>query len=59
MRTLLVMRGAPGAGKTTWIANHGLADYTISPDDIRVLCSSTTMQPTGEFKISLQKHIAF
>ena len=52
MRTLLVMRGAPGAGKTTWIANHGLADYTISPDDIRVLCSSTTMQPTGEFKIS-------
>jgi len=52
MRTLLVMRGAPGAGKTTWIANHGLTDYTISPDDLRVLCSSTAMQPTGEFKIS-------
>lgn len=52
MRTLVIMRGAPGAGKTTWIAKHGLADYTISPDDMRILCSSTAMQPTGEFKIA-------
>lgn len=56
MRTLLIMRGAPGAGKTTWIAQHGLADYTISPDDMRILCSSTAMQPSGEFKIAQENH---
>lgn len=52
MRTLLLMRGAPGSGKTSWVREHHLEDYTLSPDDIRVLCSSTELQPTGEFKIS-------
>lgn len=52
MRTLLLMRGAPGAGKTTWIKKHHLENYTLSPDNIRVLCSSEEMQPTGDFKIS-------
>ena len=52
MRTLLLMRGAPGAGKTTWIKQHGLEQYTLSPDNIRVLCSSTELQATGEYKIS-------
>lgn len=52
MRTLLLMRGAPGSGKTSWVKEHHLEDYTLSPDDIRVLCSSTELQPTGEFKIS-------
>lgn len=52
MRTLLLMRGAPGSGKTTWIREHGLEDYTLSPDNVRVLCSSTELQPNGEFKIS-------
>ena len=55
MRTLLLMRGAPGAGKTTWIREHHLEDYTLSPDDIRVLCSSTELQPNGEFKISQER----
>lgn len=52
MRTLLLMRGAPGAGKTTWISQHGLEKYAISPDLIRGLCSSTELQPSGKFKIS-------
>ena len=56
MRTLLLMRGAPGAGKTTWIKNHKLEDYALSPDSIRVLCSSLELQPTGEFKISQNPH---
>ena len=50
MRTLLLMRGAPGAGKSTWIKNHNLEEYTLSPDNIRILCSSIEMQPTGNFK---------
>ena len=56
MRTLLLMRGAPGAGKTTWIEQHGLQDYALSPDAIRVLCSSTELQANGEFKISQDRN---
>lgn len=52
MRTLLLMRGAPGAGKSTWIKEHNLEAYTLSPDNIRIMCSSLELQPTGEFKIS-------
>ena len=52
MRTLLLMRGAPGAGKSTWIKEHHLEEYTLCPDNIRILCSSTELQATGEFKIS-------
>ena len=52
MRTLVILRGAPGVGKSTWIKEHHLEPYTHSPDDLRVYCSSLEMQPTGEFKIS-------
>lgn len=56
MRTLLLTRGAPGAGKTTWIKNNHLEDYCISPDNIRTLCSSPELQPSGEFKISQERN---
>lgn len=56
MRTLLLMRGAPGAGKSTWIKQHNLENYTLSPDDIRVLCSSTEMQADGSFVISQNRN---
>ena len=52
MRTLLVLRGAPGCGKSTWVKEHGLAPYTLCPDDIRVLCSSREMQADGHFAIA-------
>lgn len=52
MRTLVILRGAPGAGKSTWIKEHHLEPYTLAPDDLRIYCSSLEMQPTGELKIS-------
>ena len=52
MRTLLLMRGAPGSGKSTWIKENNLEQYTLSPDNLRVLCSSTSLTPEGEFKIT-------
>ena len=52
MRTLLLMRGAPGAGKSTWIKENNLQQYTLSPDDIRVLCASTELLPDGNYKIT-------
>ena len=52
MRTLLVLRGAPGCGKSTWVRENGLAPYTLCPDDIRVLCSSRELKADGEFAIA-------
>lgn len=36
MRTLLILRGAPGCGKSTFIENNELKPYTISTDDLRM-----------------------
>ena len=52
MRTLLVLRGAPGCGKSTWVRENGLAPYTLCPDDIRVLCSSRELKADGDFAIA-------
>lgn len=48
MRVLLLMRGAPGCGKSTWIKNHNLEAYTLSPDELRINCSSPSLQPSGD-----------
>ena len=52
MRVLLLLRGSAGCGKTTWIEKKGLKPYTLSADDIRLLCQSPTMQVDGTVGIS-------
>ncbi len=52
MRTLLILRGAPGAGKSTWIKNHNLEAYTICPDTLRIMCSSTELKADGGYAIT-------
>lgn len=47
MRTLLLLRGSPGCGKSTWIEQNGLKPYTLSADDIRLLCSSPALNTDG------------
>lgn len=37
MRVLLLMRGAPGCGKSTYIEQNGLTQYTLSADVIRAM----------------------
>ena len=37
MRILLLLRGSAGCGKSTWIQNNGLKQYTLSADDIRLI----------------------
>lgn len=49
MRTLVILRGAPGAGKSTWIKNHNLEPYTLSPDNLRILCSTYDFKADGTF----------
>lgn len=52
MRTLVLLRGAPGSGKSTFIRNNNLEDWTISADKIRLLFQSPVTTITGEKEIS-------
>lgn len=52
MRVLLLMRGAMGCGKSTWIEKNGLKPYTLCADDIRLLCQSPVLDIDGSQKIS-------
>ena len=52
MRALLLTMGAPGAGKSTWIKESGLENYTISPDSIRLLMETPRMGVDGSLHIS-------
>ena len=53
MRVLLLLRGSPGCGKTTWIQQNGLSDYAVSADDIRMMCTAPAMFPDGSVKIAM------
>lgn len=52
MRVLLLLRGSPGCGKSTWIEQNGLKPYTLSADDIRILCSSPALTVSGKEEIN-------
>ena len=52
MRILLLLRGAPGSGKSTWIKNNNLEDYTLSADSIRLLYRSPVFDKNGKKGIS-------
>ena len=52
MRVLLLFRGAPGCGKSTYIKENGLKPYTLCADDIRLMCASPTMDTSGFCRIS-------
>lgn len=52
MRVLLLLRGSAGCGKSTWIKQNGLKPYTLSADDIRLLCQSPIMKVDGTEGIS-------
>lgn len=59
MRILLVMRGVPGCGKSTWIKEHELEAYTLSPDNIRLMFSAPELGLDGKRHISSKcdKHV--
>ncbi|MBL4968953.1 RNA ligase [Bacillus halotolerans] len=55
MRTLVLLRGCPGVGKSTWIKESGLEQYTLSADNIRLLFQSPVLNKSGKYEIS-SKH---
>lgn len=52
MRILLLLRGSAGCGKSTWIEKHGLKQYALAADDIRLMCQSPILQADGTVGIS-------
>lgn len=55
MRILLLTRGAPGSGKSSWVEEAGLSDYALSPDALRVMCSSLQRNPDGTRSITQER----
>lgn len=55
MRLLMLFRGAPGCGKSTFIKDMGWEPYVISPDNLRMMYDSLSMQPDGSVGISQKK----
>ncbi|MCX2716695.1 AAA family ATPase [Helicobacter sp. MIT 21-1697] len=58
MRILVLMRGIPASGKSTWIANMGLEQYTLSPDSLRLMASSPVLLPKSKILFSESTDIA-
>lgn len=52
MRTLLLLRGAPGSGKSTWIKENKLEQYTLEADLFRNLISNPILGLDGNYKIT-------
>lgn len=49
MRTLFILRGCPASGKSTWIKENNLEDYTISADGVRHLFQSPELDLNGNY----------
>ncbi|QCE32457.1 hypothetical protein FAI41_02045 [Acetobacteraceae bacterium] len=52
MRILIILRGAPGCGKSTWIEKNALESYTISTDQLRLKFGNPTFLSNGTLTIS-------
>lgn len=52
MRSLFLLRGVCGSGKSTWIRENNLVPYTLSLDEIRLMISSPVTTLDGNKIIS-------
>lgn len=59
MRTLVILRGSPGSGKSTWIKKMGLEQYTLCADTIRLLVQSPMIVPDKTYRTISQKNDSY
>jgi len=52
MRHLILLRGAQGAGKSTFVSEQGLKPFTISPDEFRIRLGGLAMNAAGDMTVS-------
>lgn len=56
MRSLVILRGSPASGKSTWINEMGLKNYTLSADELRLLTESPILVPDKKHRVISQKN---
>ena len=52
MRTILLLRGCPACGKSTWIKQHNLEPYTLSADNLRLQTQGPVLTVDGKLQIT-------
>lgn len=52
MKKLLLLRGAPASGKSTFIKDNNLDPYVISSDNLRLMVAGLSMDLDGNMKTS-------
>jgi predicted kinase/predicted phosphodiesterase len=53
MRVLYLMRGVPGAGKSSFLKERHLEEFTLCPDSLRLLTQSPELKVDGSCNISM------
>ena len=54
MRTIFLLRGTPASGKSTWVEQNKLQQYTLSADNIRLMYQSPVLNNNGDLVITQQ-----
>ncbi|EKI4464042.1 AAA family ATPase [Staphylococcus pseudintermedius] len=52
MKQLVLLRGTPASGKSTFLRENGLEAFALSPDVLRRQCSSPVVNENGQFVTS-------
>ena len=55
MRVLLLFRGSPASGKSTYIQEHNLKQYSLSADEIRLQLQAPVLNNEGNEIIHVEK----
>lgn len=59
MRSLVILRGSPASGKSTWVNDMGLKNYTLSADEIRLLVESPILVAEKNHRVISQKNDSY
>lgn len=59
MRSLVILRGSPASGKSTWVKKMGLENYTLCADTIRLLVESPVLVPDKKHRVISQKNDSY
>ena len=51
---VVLLRGVPGSGKSTWLREHQLEDYSIATDRLRLMLSNPVKTEQGCYGINQQ-----